>query len=83
MEVIGSIYTEVSDNFLRGIIGGGISRCVKAEKHDLGVVLMNEVKVIGSLESKFESTNRIYGVGGQSNIEYYARWRSRTENISK
>lgn len=42
---------------------GGISRCVKAEKHDLGVVLMNEVKVIGSLESKFESTNRIYDVG--------------------
>lgn len=64
MEVIGSIYTEVSDNFQKGIIMGGISRCVKAEKHDLGVVLMNEVKVIGSLESKFESTNRIYDVGG-------------------
>lgn len=63
MEVIGSIYTEVSENFQKGIIGG-ISRCVKAEKHDLGVVLMNEVKVIGSLESKFESTNRIYDVGG-------------------
>lgn len=27
---------------------------------------MNEVKVIGSLESKFESTNRIYDVGGCS-----------------
>ena len=40
MEVIGSIYTEVSDDFQRGIIGGGISRCVKAENHDLGVVLM-------------------------------------------
>lgn len=65
MEVIGSIYTEVSENFQKGIIGG-ISRCVKAEKHDLGVVLMNEVKVIGSLESKFESTNRIYDVGGCS-----------------
>jgi hypothetical protein len=25
---------------------------------------MQEVKVIGSLESKFESTNRIYDVGG-------------------
>nr|DAZ45869.1 MAG TPA: hypothetical protein [Caudoviricetes sp.] len=25
---------------------------------------MSEVKVIGSLESKFESTNRIYDVGG-------------------
>lgn len=44
MEIIGSIYTEVSDNFQKGIIGGGVSRCVKAEKHDLGVVLMNEVK---------------------------------------
>ena len=46
MEVIGSIYTEVSDNFQKGIIkGGGISRCVKAEKHDLGVVLMSEVRI--------------------------------------
>lgn len=35
---------------------------------------MQEVKVIGSLEAKFESTNRIYDVGGQSNIEYNARW---------
>lgn len=61
MEVIGSIYTEVSEKFQRGIFP--IARCVKAEKHDLGVVLMNEVKVIGSLESKFESTNRIYDVG--------------------
>lgn len=64
MEVIGSIYTEVSEKFQRGIFP--IARCVKVEKHDLGVVLMNEVKVIGSLESKFESTNRIYDVGGCS-----------------
>lgn len=64
MEVLGSIYTEVSEKFQRGIFL--IARCVKAEKHDLGVVLMNEVKVIGSLESKFESTNRIYDVGGCS-----------------
>lgn len=27
---------------------------------------MNDVKVVGSLESKFESTNRIYDVGGRS-----------------
>lgn len=66
MEVIGSIYTEVSDNFQKGIIRGGIARCVKAEKHDLGVVLMNDVKVVGSLEGKFESTNRIYDVVGCS-----------------
>lgn len=45
MEVIGSIYTEVSDNFQKGIIRGGISRCVKAENHDLVVVLMNEVRI--------------------------------------
>lgn len=44
---------------------GGISRCVKAEKHDLGVV-MADVNVLGSLEAKFESTNRIYDVGGYS-----------------
>jgi hypothetical protein len=43
--------------------GGDISRCVKAEKHDLGVI-MADVNVIGSLEAKFESTNRIYDVGG-------------------
>nr|DAG52253.1 MAG TPA: Cytosine specific methyltransferase [Caudoviricetes sp.] len=45
--------------------GGGISRCVKAETHDLGVV-MADVNVLGSLEAKFESTNRIYDVGGCS-----------------
>lgn len=82
MEVLGSIYTEVSDRFQKGIIVG-ISRCVKAEKHDLGVI-MADVNVIGSLETKFESTNRIYDVWGvQSNIEYNARWKSRTENIGK
>lgn len=61
MKIIGSIYTEVSDNFQKGIIGGGVSQCVKAEKHDLGVVLMNEVKEF-----------MMWGV--QSNIEYNARW---------
>lgn len=65
MEVIGSIYTEVSERFQKGIISGGISRCVKAEKNDLGVV-MADVNVLGSLEAKFESTNRIYDVRGCS-----------------
>lgn len=41
MEVLGSIYTEVSDRFQKGIIKSGISRCVKAEKHDLGVIMSN------------------------------------------
>ena len=64
MEIIGSIYTGVSSDFQRGVYP--ISRCIKAEQHDLGVVLMNEVNVLGSLEAKFESTNRIYDVGGCS-----------------
>lgn len=63
MEVIGSIYTGVSDDFQRGVYP--IARCVKVENHDLGVI-MADVNVIGSLESKFESTNRIYDVGGCS-----------------
>lgn len=63
MEVVGSIYTGVSDEFQRGLFP--IARCVKAENHDLGVV-MADVKVIGSLEAKFESTNRIYDTGGCS-----------------
>lgn len=61
MEVIGSLYTGTSEDFFRGLYQ--IARCVKAEMHDLGVV-MAEVKVIGSLESKFESTNRIYDSEG-------------------
>lgn len=64
MEIIGSIYTGVSSDFQRGVYP--ISRCIKAEQHDLGVVLMNEVNVLGSLEAKFESINRIYDVGGCS-----------------
>ena len=63
MEVIGSIYTEVTAAFQRGVYP--IARCVKAEQHDLGVVMAN-VNVLGSLEAKFESTNRIYDVGGCS-----------------
>lgn len=63
MEVIGSIYTGVTADFQRGVYP--IARCVKAENHDLGVI-MADVNVIGSLEAKFESTNRIYDVGGCS-----------------
>ena len=46
MEVIGSIYTGVSDDFQRGVCP--IARCVKAENHDLGVVLM-EQRRLGNL----------------------------------
>lgn len=63
MEVIGSIYTGVSADFQQGVYP--IARCVKAEQHDLGVV-MADVNVLGSLEAKFESTNRIYDVWGCS-----------------
>lgn len=63
MEVIGSIYTGVTADFQRGVYP--IARCVKAENHDLGVI-MADVNVIGTLEAKFESTNRIYDVGGCS-----------------
>lgn len=61
MEVMGSIYTGVTADFQRGVYP--IARCVKAEQHDLGVV-MRDVNILGSLEAKFESTNRIYDVGG-------------------
>lgn len=63
MEVIGSIYTGVSADFQRGVYP--IARCVKAENHDLGVI-MADVNVIGSLWGKFESTSRIYDVRGCS-----------------
>ena len=46
MEAIGSIYTGVSDDFQRGVYP--IARCVKAENHDLGVVLM-EQRRLGNL----------------------------------
>lgn len=63
MKVIGSIYTGVTADFQRGVYP--IAMCVKAEQHDLGVV-MADVNVLGSLEAKFESTNRIYDVVGCS-----------------
>lgn len=63
MEVIGSIYTGVTEAFQRDAYP--ISRCVKAEQHDLGVIMV-DVNVLGTLEAKFESTNRIYDVGGCS-----------------
>lgn len=42
-EILGSIYTEVSPDFQRGILP--IARCVKAGKYDLGVVVMQERKL--------------------------------------
>lgn len=69
MEILGSIYTEVSEKFQNGILKGGISMCIKAEKHDLGVV-MAEVKQIGNIAEEKNFSNpqigRIYDVGGCS-----------------
>ena len=65
MEVMGSIYTGVTADFQRGVYP--IARCVKAEQHDLGVV-MADVKVIGqmdnTIDNTFESANRVYDVEG-------------------
>ena len=46
MEVIGSIYTGVTADFQRGVYP--IARYVKAENHDLGVVLMEQIILDGS-----------------------------------
>lgn len=46
MEAIGSIYIGVTADFQRGVYP--IARCVKAEQHDLGVILMKQ-KWIGNI----------------------------------
>lgn len=49
------------------VLRGGICPTLRANKTSSGVIeVMVDVNVIGSLESKFESTNRIYDVGGCS-----------------
>ena len=45
----------------------GVSPTIRANKTNCGAIeVMADVEVVGSLEAKFESTNRIYGVGGVS-----------------
>lgn len=47
------------------VLRGGICPTLRANKTSSGVIeVMADVNVIGSFESKFESTNRIYDVGG-------------------
>lgn len=53
MEVIGSLYVGVSKEFQRGIFP--IARCVKAENHDLGVVLMKQ-KRLGNIYGEDRGT---------------------------
>lgn len=61
MEVIGSLYTEVSDKFQHGI-KKEYFRCIKAECHDLGVVLMDETKRLGNIY------NENFGSGYAGNV---------------
>lgn len=53
MEAIGSIYTGVTEDFQRGVYP--IARCVKAENHDLGVVLMKQ-KRLGNIYGEDRGT---------------------------
>jgi len=47
------------------VIKGGCSPTLRANKTSSGVIeVMADVNVLGSLEAKFESTNRIYDVRG-------------------
>lgn len=49
------------------VLRGGICPTLRANKTSSGVIeVMTDVNVIGSLEAKFESTNRIYDVRGCS-----------------
>lgn len=49
------------------VLSGGICPTLRANKTSSGVIeVMADVNVIGSLEAKFESTSRIYDVGGCS-----------------
>lgn len=47
------------------VLSGGICPTLRTNKTSSGVIeVMADVNVIGSLEAKFESTSRIYDVGG-------------------
>lgn len=49
------------------VLRGGICPTLRANKTSSGVIeIMADINVIGSLEAKFESTSRIYDVGGCS-----------------
>lgn len=55
---------KVKNSVVKRYLGGGICPTLRANKTSSGVIeVMADVNVIGSLESKFESTSRIYDVG--------------------
>ena len=58
---------KVKNSVAKKFLGRGICPTLRANKTSSGVIeVMADVNVIGSLEAKFESTNRIYDVGGCS-----------------
>lgn len=58
---------KVKNSVAKKFSRGGICPTLRANKTSSGVIeVMADVNVIGSLEAKFESTNRIYDVGGCS-----------------
>ena len=82
MEVIGSANVEVTDRFQKGINGGGISRCIKAEKHDLGVIMAEiQEKRLGNIYS-FDGGNYAGNVYDKEyispHIKNYAGWKLST-----
>ena len=81
MEVIGSIYAGVSDDFQRGVYP--IARCVKAENHDLGVVLM-EQRRLGNLYGDDRGTGFAGNVWDKNYISPYLTtmqgWDERTDD---
>ena len=57
----------MKNSVVKRCLRGGICPTLRANKTSSGVIeVMADVNVIGSLEAKFESTNRIYDVGGCS-----------------
>lgn len=63
MEILGTVYTGVSDDFQRGIYP--IARTIKAEKHDLGIVI-KEISCGGGDGMDVKKLGNIYGFDGGS-----------------
>lgn len=65
MQAIGITLFE-SEKFGGSKLSWGVANTLRANKVCAGVIEVADVKVLGSLEAKFESTNRIYDVRGCS-----------------
>jgi len=65
MQAIGITLFE-SEKFGGSKVSGGVANTLRANKVCAGVIEVADVKVLGSLEAKFESTNRIYDARGCS-----------------